>query len=269
MDDYVHGYDVREAERLHDQAAVLRDLIHDGLDYAPGTRLFEPGCGTGAQSAELLRRHPGVRLTALERSAPSVQAARRRLRDMGLTGDVREGDLLRDAPPRTFDAAFLCFVLEHLTDPVAGLQAVRESLVPGGGITVMEGDHGLCAFHPESPDALTVWRTLATCQARLGGDGLIGRRLVPLLLQAGFVDVRVEPRVVCCDATVPARVDGFVGRTILPMVAGVRDRALAAGLVDPATWDRGMADLAASAGEGGSFVYVFFRATARRPMDPA
>lgn len=267
--DYVHGYDVREAERLHDQATVLRDLIHDGLAYAPGTRLFEPGCGTGAQTAELLRRHPGLRLTALERSDASLEAARDRLSAAGLTADLRRGDLLHDASPGAFDAAFLCFVLEHLPDPVAGLRAVREALVPGGGITVMEGDHGLCAFHPETPEALAVWRALPACQALAGGDGLIGRRLVPLLLDAGFVDVRIEPRVVCCDATVPARVEGFVGRTILPMVAGVRDRALAAGLVDAASWEQGLADLAASAGEGGSFVYVFFRATARRPMDPA
>ena len=44
-----------------------------------------------------------------------------------------------------------------------------------------------------------------TLQARSGGDSLIGRRLYPLLVGAGFGEVHVSPRMVYADASRPAR----------------------------------------------------------------
>jgi hypothetical protein len=46
-------------------------------------------------------------------------------------------------------------------------------------------------------------------QARFGGDALIGRRLYPLLTEAGFRDVRVSPRMVYVDHSRPDLVEGF------------------------------------------------------------
>jgi len=44
------------------------------------------------------------------------------------------------------------------------------------------------------------------------------------------------------------------------MVEGVRDDALAAGLVDEATWARGIAGLRRAAERDGVFCYTFFKA---------
>ena len=49
------------------------------------------------------------------------------------------------------------------------------------------------------------------------------------------------------------------------MVEGARERALAAGLIDRAAWDVGIADLKASAGPEGTFCYTFFKAVAVKP----
>ena len=49
------------------------------------------------------------------------------------------------------------------------------------------------------------------------------------------------------------------------MIAGVRQRALAAGLMMAEDFDRGVADLARCAEPDGVFVYTFFRATAHKP----
>ena len=48
-----------------------------------------------------------------------------------------------------------------------------------------------------------VVQCLVDVQARLGGDSLIGRRLSPLLVEAGFRDVRVGPRMVYVDSSRP------------------------------------------------------------------
>ena len=67
-------------------------------------------------------------------------------------------------------------------------------------MTVVEGDHGSCYFSPLSEAAQRAWNCLHQgCQAELGGDSLIGRRLYPLLSAAGLVDVTVSPRMVYAD----------------------------------------------------------------------
>lgn len=269
MGGYVHGYSTREAERLADQATILRPLLHGDTRFAPGTRVLEPGCGTGMQTQALLDGSPGIDLTCLDVDAGQLAHARARLGEQAAAVAFRQGDLL-DAPfpPASFDAAFVCFLLEHLTRPAEALAALRRLLRPGGTIVVVEGDHGSCRFHPETPVALEAWRALVACQRRLGGDPDIGRRLYGLLAEAGFSDIVVEPRMVYADAGRPALRDGFVRRIIVPMVDGVRKAALDAGLLDATAWARGLADLDATAeGPEGAFCYTFFKAAARVPEE--
>lgn len=261
---YVHGYSEREGERLADQAAVLRRLLHHDTAYPAGARVLEVGCGTGEQTVSLLRNSPGAAVTCIDVSVESLAVAQARVAAEGLTGaEFHRLDVLaRPFPPASFDHAFLCFVLEHLREPVPALEAVRTMLKPGGTVTVIEGDHAGCTFHPDTRAAKRVWDCLSECQFALGGDPHIGRRLHPLLERAGFTGIAVDPRIVYCDMSRPELMDGFVGRTIVPMVEGVRGQALAAGLVDEATWTRGIADLKATGGPGGAFFYPFFKAVA-------
>lgn len=88
--------------------------------------------------------------------------------------------------PSSFDHAFVCFVLEHLSDPMGVLKSLREVIRPGGSLTVIEGDHGSTFFHPRSDAAWRTIQCLIDVQAQLGGDALIGRRLFPLLRETGF-----------------------------------------------------------------------------------
>lgn len=75
---------------------------------------------------------------------------------------------------------------------------------------------------------------LVELQARAGGNALIGRTLCSLLVEAGFADVRVSPRMVYVDDSRPHLVEGFTRRTFTAMVRGVRAAAIAAELATPA-----------------------------------
>ena len=55
----------------------------------------------------------------------------------------------------------------------------------------------------------------------------------------------------------------FVRRTIIPMVLGVRDQALEAGMMSPEEWDQGIAQLHQAATAQGSFLYTFFKGVGR------
>ncbi len=260
-DKYVHGYTPREAERLSDQAATLAQLLHHDTSYPPGTTVLEPGCGTGAQTVLLAQSSPGARITSLDVSPDSLAQAEARVRDQGSQNvEFQQGDLFHlPFADGSFDHVFVCFVLEHLQRPQEALQHLKRVLRPGGSITVIEGDHGSCYWHPETPESLQAWQCLIDCQAQLGGDSLIGRRVYPLLTEAGFKKVSVSPRLVYCDASRPHMVEGFVRRTIIPMVEGVRETALEKGMMDEAGWERGIADLHQSAEAGGCFIYTFFK----------
>jgi hypothetical protein len=103
----------------------------------------------------------------------------------------------------SFDHAFVCFVLEHLAQPARALQILRTMLKPGGTITIIEGDHGSALFYPDSLAAHAAIECQMELQRRAGGDALIGRRLYPLLVDAGYSSVEVSPRMIYVDASRP------------------------------------------------------------------
>ncbi|MDB5873625.1 MAG: methylase involved in ubiquinone/menaquinone biosynthesis [Ramlibacter sp.] len=259
---YVHGYDPREAVRLQDQANTLVDLLHSDTAYPAGHTVVEAGCGVGAQTVTLGRNSPHAAITSIDVSQASLAQAGDAVRAAGLTNvTLRQADIFAlPFAPASFDHVFVCFVLEHLARPVEALRALKRVLKPGGTITAIEGDHGSTYFHPDSELAQRAVRCLVELQARAGGDALIGRRLYPLLGEAGFDAVRVSPRMVYVDDSKPAWVDGFTRKTFTAMVQGVREPAIAAGLMSAADFDQGIADLYRTAEGNGVFCYTFFKA---------
>ncbi|MBN1322853.1 MAG: methyltransferase domain-containing protein [Methanotrichaceae archaeon] len=257
--DYVHGYTHREAERLRDQAETLSDLLHSDTAYPAGCLVLEAGCGVGAQTAILSLRSRSARITSIDISSDSLRQARSALFDREI-GFARADVFNLPFPDEAFDHVFLCFVLEHLKDPERALVELGRVLKAGGSMTVIEGDHGSCFFHPSSAEASIAWNSLIQVQAGLGADSLIGRRLYPLLSSAGLSDVQVSPRMVYSDASRPAMMDGFVRRTIIPMVEGVKESAISLGLADEASWEAGIRDLHRTAQPPeGTFCYTFFK----------
>ncbi len=261
---YVHGYSIREGTRLSDQASALTELLHADTVYPAGSRVLEAGCGVGAQTVILAADSPEAELTSVDVSADSLAEAERRTAGFGNVA-FRRADIF-DLPFEAghFDHVFVCFVLEHLADPEGALHALMRVLRPGGSITVIEGDHGSAYFHPDSERARRAIQCLIDLQRQGGGDSLIGRRLYPLLVRAGYRDVTVSPRQVYADASRPAMVDGFTRRTFTGMVEGVGEQAVATGMMDEAGWAAGIRDLYRTAEDDGTFSYTFFKAVGSR-----
>lgn len=259
---YVHGYDVRETVRLQDQASTLVELLHSDTVYPAGSRVLEAGCGVGAQTVTLAGNSPHAHFTSIDVSATSVAEARRRVEEAGHKNVVFMPADIFDLPfpEASFDHVFVCFVLEHLSRPAEALRLLKRLILPGGTITVIEGDHGSTYFHPDSEYARRAIDCQVQLQARAGGNALIGRQLYPLLREAGFGSVRVSPRMVYADGSRPALVDGFTRKTFTAMIEGVRGPALSAELIDAASFDRGIRDLYRTAESDGVFCYTFFKA---------
>lgn len=264
---YVHGYSARESERLADQAQTLTDLLHLDTRYPAGARVLEAGCGIGAQTVILAKNSPEAKITSLDISEKSLRQAEEHVRGEGITNvTFRQGDIFHlPFEPASFDHIFVCFVLEHLTEPGRALEQLRPLLKDGGTLTVIEGDHGSTFFHPENEDASTAVDCLVQLQRKMGGNALIGRQLYPLVTGAGYSDVSVSPKMVYVDASRPELVEGFTKLTFTAMVEGVAAEVRDEGMMSRDAWDRGIAALYRTTEPDGVFCYTFFKATAKNP----
>jgi SAM-dependent methyltransferase len=264
MKNYVHGYSGKEHQRLYDQAGTLTELLHEGTVYPKGSKVLEAGCGVGAQTIILAKNSPGARFTSIDISIDSLEKTRKLLQKCRMPNvECRMGDIY-DLPfhDNTFDHVFVCFVLEHLKEPIKALKNLKKVLKKGGTITAIEGDHETSLFWPYSEAAMKTIRCLIDIQKRLGGDSLIGRRLYPLLKQAGFRNIEVIPRPVYADEGRPRMVDGFTKKTYIAMVEGVKKQAIDYKMISKREWDKGINDLKKSAKPGGVFYYTFFKGIA-------
>lgn len=261
---YVHGYDHRENRRLQDQASTLVELLHSDTSYPEGSRVLEAGCGVGAQTVTLAQNSPHAQITSVDISEASIALAREKIENAGITNvKFQQGDIFHlPFGAASFDHVFVCFVLEHLSNPLDVLVSLKKVIKPGGSITLIEGDHGSVYFYPNSKEAYKAIQCQIELQKRAGGNALIGRALYPLLNEAGFKSVRVSPRMVYVDSSKPALVEGFTKSTFTAMIEGVRDAALSARLIDQPTFDKGIRDLYRTTEADGVFCYTFFKAFA-------
>jgi ubiquinone/menaquinone biosynthesis C-methylase UbiE len=264
--DYVHGYSAYEKERLADQANTLSHLLHYDSIFSPPGNILEAGCGTGAQTIILAKQNPECRFTSIDLSEYSLMIAEKLIKTNNILNvRFQAADVFNlPFPAESFDYIFVCFLLEHLREPLKALGSLKKVLKPRGSITVIEGDHGSAYYHPRSAAAQSTIQCLIDIQASLGGDSLIGRELYPLLISAGFEGVTVSPRVVYADASHPRMVDGFTNKTFIAMVQGVKDQAISRGLLKENEWNKGISDLKRSAGPEGTFSYTFFKAAGKK-----
>ena len=259
---YVHGYDHRENIRLQDQASTLVELLHSDTFYPAGSRVLEAGCGVGAQTVTLAKNSPNAFITSVDISEDSVTEAKTKVAAAGFTNvQFQQADIFNlPHGPDSFDHIFVCFVLEHLSQPVEALHTLKHHLRQGGTITVIEGDHGSVYFHPDSEAAHKAIQCQVELQRRAGGNALIGRELYPLLRKAGYTSIRVSPRMVYVDSSKPELVEGFTKKTFTAMIEGIRESAIKAGVIEQHVFEQGIRDLYRATESDGVFCYTFFKA---------
>lgn len=264
---YVHGYSERETQRLYEQAEILEEILHTGTAFPAEARVLEAGCGVGAQTRLLVKRSPEAVFTCIDISEKSLATASRLKEQAGFKNVAfrREDITGLSFADQSFDHVFVCFVLEHLDNPVAALKELKRVLKPGGTITVIEGDHGSCFWHPETPESIAAWNGLITAQQKIGHDPNIGRRLMPLLTQAGFQLQSCEPAWLYADRLKPALRDGMVDHIIVPMVQSAERQILTEHLVRKQIYQQGIRDLSrVDEIEEGTFFYTWFKAVAEK-----
>jgi len=261
MNKYVHGYSDYEANRLHDQADSLADLLHYDSVWEKGSIILEAGCGIGAQTKIVAPKNRNSKFVSIDIALKSLEQAKIIANTNKINNvEFQQADIFElPFEDEYFDHIFLSYLLEHISNPVEALIRLKKVLKKEGTITVIEGDHGSTYFHPDSEAAKKAIQCQVALQKQNGGDANIGRKLYPLLNQSGFKGIKVSPRQVYVDDSNPEWVEGFTKNTFTAMIKGISKEAVSKNLISKKEFEKGIKDLNRTAECGGTFCYTFFK----------
>jgi ubiquinone/menaquinone biosynthesis C-methylase UbiE len=192
---YLHGYSSKEQDRLYKQADFLEPWIYEHVGFGRAKKLLEVGCGVGAQTAILLRRFPHLKITGVDLSDKQIALAKRHLAKQIRAGaaSVSVGDATKLCfEDSFFDGAFICWLLEHVPDPVAVLRETLRCLKPGATIYCTEVQNSTLFLEPYSPATIKYWFEYNDQQWNMKGDPFVGAKLGNLLLAAGFQNIETS-----------------------------------------------------------------------------
>lgn len=203
MTDYLHGYTDVERERLISQSRFLGPVIYENIDYPGCRKLLEVGCGVGAQLRLLLEKFPQLDVTGIDRSQTQIAAARQNLAAELAAGRAHlvhgNGASLPFAPG-TFDAGFLCWVLEHAPERAALLRDFKRVLAPGARVYATEVFLASLFIRPEPTAFMRYWAIYSAFQEEIDGDPQVGPKLGGYFAAAGFSATEVYPIAWLLDA---------------------------------------------------------------------
>ncbi len=224
---YLHGYSTDEQDRLYEQARFLEPMVYDKIDFSGVTKLIEVGCGVGAQTEILLERFPHLHIQGVDAAPEQIKRAKQRLAKP--IKEKRVELVVADAlklpyADNSFEAAFVCFFLEHVASPVDILREVRRVLKPGGLIYCTEVLNATFFLHPYSPATLRYWFAFNDHQWNLGGDPFVGAKLGNYLMASGFQNITTDVKSFHYDNRAPklrAQMIEYWAKLLLSGTAGL------------------------------------------------
>jgi SAM-dependent methyltransferase len=128
---------------------------------APGERVLDVGCGTGALTAALAETADLAAITGVDVVAPYVAYARSRNRDPRVSFEQADARALPYADA-TFDRAFSMLVLLFIPDAGRAVAEMRRVVRPGGRVTAAVWD-----TYAGMPQARLIWDVAAVLDPAL------------------------------------------------------------------------------------------------------
>jgi ubiquinone/menaquinone biosynthesis C-methylase UbiE len=187
---YTHGHH-ESVLRSHQWRTAENSAAYLLPHLKPGLDLLDVGCGPGTITLDLAAAVAPGRVVGLDAVAEPLDVARANAEARGdTTTEFVVGDVYDlDFPDGSFDVVHAHQVLQHLSDPVAGLREMRRVCRQGGFVAVRDADYAAMAWYPQSPE-LEAWQRLYEAVARSNdGEPHAARHLLAWTHTAGFEDI--------------------------------------------------------------------------------
>lgn len=246
-DGYIHGFSETEQQRLFKQARVHEDVIFSQVDFSKCENIIEIGSGVGAQTQILLERYPQAKIHCVDASEKQIKTAQ-----TALTKDVQAGHVQiekADAlhlpmPDSQFDGAFICWLLEHVQNPIEILKEAQRVLKSGGVIYCNEVLNATFYLNPYSPATMKFWMEFNDRQWSLKGDPFVGGKLANYLMKAGYQNITTKVLTHQYDNRTPKKRAEFIDYWTNLLLSGAAE-LIEDGRVDQAIVDKMKEELGA------------------------
>ncbi|MDD6155245.1 MAG: methyltransferase domain-containing protein [Eubacteriales bacterium] len=171
---------VRMLKRMNDSHAPLRKWGFAHIDWHPGMRILDIGCGGGATIAEMAALAADSKISGIDYQKTSVDLTAETNRELiGTRVDVRQADAA-DIPydDGTFDLVTAVETVYFWPDLSEALKDIMRVLKPGGQLAILND-----ASNPDEVD----WPDVST-----GLTIYTPRELTRFLEEAGFSDINMD-----------------------------------------------------------------------------
>lgn len=222
-DGYIHGFSPNEQDRLYQQSRVHEDIIFSKIDFSAQSHILEVGSGVGAQTQILLERYPHLKISCVDASEAQVNRAKETLQSQisAKKVDIQVADAMKiPFKENSFDGAFICWLLEHVQNPIGILKEIKRVLKPEGIIYCNEVFNSTFYCHPYSPSTLKYWFEFNDFQYSLKGDPFVGGKLANYLLAAGYQNVSTKVLTHQYDNRTPKKRAQFIDYWINLLLSG-------------------------------------------------
>lgn len=126
---------VEHAERMDSTLAPVLEVLLEHAAIAPGERILDIGCGSGASVSALAERTgPEGQVTGLDISKPLIDLARRRVADRPHIQFVLGDAATFPFAPASADLLFSRFGVMFFGDPLAAFGNMRAAIKPHGRV---------------------------------------------------------------------------------------------------------------------------------------
>ncbi|MBC5805953.1 MAG: methylase [Candidatus Eremiobacter antarcticus] len=215
---YALGNTDAEHERLARQAAIydpLTERLFREAGIGTGQRVLDIGSGAGDVALLLARLvGPSGTVVGLERSRDSINRARSRVADAGLTNvTFIESDVGQIPAGDPFDAAVGRLILMFLPEPVSVVRPLSKAVRPGGVVAFHEPSWVLMLERSQNlPLCVAALSVLRGSLERTGANPEMGFELYNVFQKAGLPAPKMRLEVPVADHAGFAR---WVGDTVL------------------------------------------------------
>lgn len=264
---YIHGFEKKEQDRLIDQADFLEPYVYQGVDLEFTKSLLEVGCGVGAQTKILCRRFPKLQIDGIDLSEAQLRTATKFLAKELKSGQVQlsQQDAQKMKLKKSdYDAAFICWFLEHVPDPLLVLKNVYKNIKPGGKVYISEVFNHSLFMEPYSPAYLKYWFEFNDLQWEMKGHPHVGAQLGNLLKTSGFKNINVEIRPFHFDSREPEKRSAFIDY-FFDILLSAEEKLIEQKRVSPELLKRMKQEVEiAKKSKNSVFYYSYVRATATK-----